>query len=239
MNDTSTPRTLVLATLAFVALAATAHAQPASGLQQTPDSQRYLISKDVGAERWAISFNLGDGTVTGNVFKTDGSAPSFIWCRITNVTEAPVPADVKYTLDCSGADACTAAPCTPSQWTSIATGLVIGGDFLLPDATKSTYDGNVQPIFNASCAIPTCHAGANPADSLSLEASVSYDNLFLVRPEPDEPYLVEPFAPDASILFQRLISTDSSERMPLFADALPAAQIDAIRNWILEGAARN
>ena len=133
----------------------------------------------------------------------------------------------------------TAAPCTPSQWTTIATGIKLPGSFLLPDDTKSTYGGNVQPIFNASCAIPTCHAGANPADNLSLEASVSYDNLFLVRPEPDEPYLVEPFAPNASILYQRLISTDSSERMPLFGDALPPAQIDAIRNWILEGAADN
>ncbi|MBY0279733.1 hypothetical protein K2Z84_30735 [Candidatus Binatia bacterium] len=239
MNDTSKPRSIVLTALALLALAATAHAQPASGLQQTPDSARYLISKDVGSERWAISFNLADNTVTGNVFKTDGSPPSFVFCKITNVTEAAVPADIQYTLDCSGADACTAAPCTPTQWTPIASGLVIGGDFLLPDETKSTYGGNVQPIFNASCALPTCHAGANPADDLNLEASVSYGNLFLIRPEPDEPYLVEPFAPEASILYQRVISTDSSERMPLFGDPLPAAQIDAIRNWILEGAAEN
>lgn len=239
MIDMPKPRILALALVTVAGLTGTAHGQPASGLQQTPDSARYLISKDVNAERWAISFNLNDQTVTGNVFKTDGSPPAFVYCRITNVTESAVPAEIEYTLDCSGADACTAAPCTPAQWTTIATGIKLPGSFLLPDETKSTYGGNVQPIFDASCAIPTCHAGANPADGLDLSASVSYGNLFLVRPEPDEPYLVEPFAPASSILYQRIISTDSSERMPLFGDALPQAQIDAIRNWILEGAADN
>ena len=55
-----------LATALVASLATGASAQ-GSGLQQTPDSARYLISKDVGAERWAISFNLSDQTVTGNV----------------------------------------------------------------------------------------------------------------------------------------------------------------------------
>src|SRR6185369_3648319 len=109
-----------------------------SGIQQSPDSARYLISKDVGAERWAISYNLGDGTVTGNVFKTDGSAPSFIWCKITGETPAANPADNQYTLDCYGAPACANAPCDPGQWALIVSGLTIGGDFLLPDGTKST-----------------------------------------------------------------------------------------------------
>src|SRR5512137_565969 len=125
MIDTQKPRILALALVTVVALATTAHAQPASGLQQTPDSARYLISKDVGAERWAISFNLTDKTVTGNVFKTDGSAPSFVFCN--NLTEAVStnPADIQYTLDCYGADACAAAPCTGSQWTLIAAGITL------------------------------------------------------------------------------------------------------------------
>ena len=236
MKNTPKTRTIVLALVASVALAATARAQ-SSGSQQTPDSARYLISKDVGAERWAISFNLADGTVTGNVFKTDGSAPSFIFCRITNVTESAVPADVQYTLDCSGADACTAAPCTPTQWTTSANGLVIGGDFLLPKATKSTLGGNVQPIFNQSCAFATCHAGANPAAGLDLEASVAYGNIFLQRLAPGDPYLVEPFAPDSSSLLESMVRSGGGIMPP--AGKLPADQIDAVRTWILEGAAEN
>ena len=85
-----------------------------------PDDARVLVQKDVGAERWAISYNLSDRTVTGNVFKTDGSPPSFIFCRITNETPAPDPAANTYLLDCSGAQACAAAPCGPEQWTPIA-----------------------------------------------------------------------------------------------------------------------
>jgi hypothetical protein len=85
-------------------LAGVSHAQSGSGIQLTPDSQLYLISKDVGAERWAISFNLATRTVTGNVFKTDGSPASFLWCQITGETPAAVPAETSYQLDCFGAD---------------------------------------------------------------------------------------------------------------------------------------
>ena len=61
-----------------------------SGIQQTPDSQRYLINKFVPPnEQWAITFNLADQTATGNVFKTDGGDPAFIWCQITSTTPAP------------------------------------------------------------------------------------------------------------------------------------------------------
>ncbi len=53
-----------LATVVVASFASGAFAQ-GSGIQQTPDSARYLISKDVGNERWAITYNLDDRTVTG------------------------------------------------------------------------------------------------------------------------------------------------------------------------------
>ncbi|MEY4949181.1 MAG: hypothetical protein RL698_1392, partial [Pseudomonadota bacterium] len=49
-----------------------------SGIQLAPESDRYFISKDVGQERWAITYNLDDKTVTGNVFPLDGGAPTFL-----------------------------------------------------------------------------------------------------------------------------------------------------------------
>src|SRR5262249_38120402 len=97
---------LLSTVLGVTSLAGAARAQSTAGIQMTPDSRRYLISKDVGAERWAISFNLADRTVTGNVFKTDGSAPSFIWCNVTSETPNTDPRQTSYTLDCFGADAC-------------------------------------------------------------------------------------------------------------------------------------
>ena len=233
-------RVLILALVASLQLASVALAQSGSGSQMTPDSQRYLISKDVGAERWAISFNLNDRTVTGNVFKTDGSAPSFIWCRITSETPNADPRQTSYTLECSGADACGAAPCTSDGWKPIASGLVIGGDFLLPKDTKATFRGAVQPIFTARCATTGCHAGATPQEGLNLEQGQAYDEIFLRLPaHADEHFQIEPFDPSSSHLFLKIRGEEEGGRMPLGGPYLDEAQENAIRDWILEGAADN
>jgi hypothetical protein len=225
---------------ALVATFATGAAAQGSGLQQTPDSARYLISKDVGAERWAISYNLNDKTVTGNVFKTDGSPPSFVYCN--NLIEAisPNPADIQYTLDCYGADACAAAPCTSSQWTLIAAGIQLPGSFLLPAQTKATFNGNVQPIFTQSCATNlACHVdgGAGP---VNLSSPGSYAAIFGIAAsqDPTKNY-VTAFQPDVSYLFNKIEGTGLGSRMPLGAPPLSAEQTEAIRAWILEGAAQN
>lgn len=228
-----------IATVVVASFASGAFAQ-GSGLQQTPDSARYLISKDVGAERWAISYNLNDRTVTGNVFKTDGSAPSFVFCRIVSEAISPNPADTQYTLDCFGADACAAAPCTESQWSLIAAGIQLPGSFLLPNDTKATFSGNVQPIFTQSCATNlACHVagGAGPVD---LSVPGSYAAIFEVPAgqNPAKNY-VTPFNVDGSYLFDKIIGTGLGSRMPIGAPPLSAEQEDAIRNWILEGAAQN
>src|SRR5262245_44950660 len=61
--------------VALAALASTLVAGPParaqSGTQTTPNGRYTLISKDVAGERWAITLNLRDGSVTGNVFRTD------------------------------------------------------------------------------------------------------------------------------------------------------------------------
>lgn len=233
-----------LAVAAAVALATALGAAEAraqgSGIQLTPDSGRYLISKDVGNERWAISFNLDDRTVTGNVFKTDGSPPSFIWCEITDVATAPDPADTQYTLDCFGADACEQAPCSADDWTLIASGLPIGGDFLLPDGTQSTLSGNVQPIFTQSCAISlSCHLPGGAAGLDLTEGMARAATVRVPAPQKPEKSLVEPFQPEASYLYDKVTGMGVSTQMPLGGPPLPADQMEAIRAWILEGAANN
>ena len=84
-----------------------------SGVQITPDQARVLVSKDVGAERWAITRHMDDKTVTGNVFSGAGSAPKFVWCEETGESAGDV------SLRCYGADACESAPCTSDQWVMI------------------------------------------------------------------------------------------------------------------------
>src|SRR4030095_4867700 len=52
-----------------------------SGIQITPEGKRTLVNKDVGSERWAITENADDGSVTGNVFRSDGGPASFVFCE--------------------------------------------------------------------------------------------------------------------------------------------------------------
>lgn len=85
-----------------------------SGVQITPDGQQNLISKDVGEERWAITYTPASGDVTGNVFVA-GGGPKFVAC--TRLTQDPDAATLAFS--CRGADVCVAAPCDPMQWTPL------------------------------------------------------------------------------------------------------------------------
>ncbi|HZR80486.1 MAG TPA: hypothetical protein VFD92_05240 [Candidatus Binatia bacterium] len=82
-----------------------------SALQVTPDGKRTLINKQVGDERWAITLNADDATVTGNVSEAGGSA-AFLFCTPGLTTDRE---DVA--LSCQSAPPCTVAPCPGSQWT--------------------------------------------------------------------------------------------------------------------------
>src|SRR5262249_44899519 len=80
--------------LAAIALAASLGApgvaravERQSGLQLTPDQSSILVSKDLAGERWAITRSAADGSVCGNVYPADGSAPQFVWCSETGMTD--------------------------------------------------------------------------------------------------------------------------------------------------------
>jgi hypothetical protein len=88
--------TMTAVMAAAIALPAVATAQ-SRGVQFTPDGKRILINKDVGAERWAITKNE-NGSLTGNVFRSDGGPPAFVFCS---------PGNSATNFDCFGADACT------------------------------------------------------------------------------------------------------------------------------------
>jgi len=116
-------RTLITA---FALLVAPALAGATTGVQWTRDRDATLINKDVGTERWAITYRLSDGRVTGNVFRSDGGPPAFLDCNRTSAT------DTDATFDCFGADACAAAPCPTSQYTLIQSGISLPLSFFFP-----------------------------------------------------------------------------------------------------------
>jgi hypothetical protein len=85
-----------------------------SGIQVTPDGKRVLINKDVDDERWAITRNLDDLTVTGNVFFPEGGDPLFLFCEQTGEDGDNLD------FSCSGADQCTDT-CPPFEFVSNVT----------------------------------------------------------------------------------------------------------------------
>ncbi len=229
------------AATAILAMTGSAFAQ--AGVQLTPDSARYLISKDVGAERWAISVNVEDRTATGNVFMSDGSPTAFVWCDITDITPDPDPAQTVYTLSCWGADACTAAPCAESEWSFIRDGIELTGSFLLPPGTSSTLSGNVQSILTTKCAFsPGCHA-VGGSGNVDLAEGATWKATFEVESlQRPGAVFVEPFSPGSSYLLAKIrgdLEPGEGARMPLGAPPLSAEETATIRQWIYEGAVDN
>ncbi|HZR85120.1 MAG TPA: S8 family serine peptidase [Candidatus Binatia bacterium] len=110
---------------------AVALADVESALQISPDSAETLVSKDVNGERWAITRNADDGTVTGNVYAPGGGDPKFVWCSLAGTDGNPDPSLVHLTYNCSVADRCPGPTCAPDAW-SFFSQVTLPGSFFLP-----------------------------------------------------------------------------------------------------------
>jgi hypothetical protein len=117
---------LVLCSL-LVPLAASAQ----SGVRFTPDGKQALISKDVGGERWAISYDFATDTVTGNVFFPAGGEPLFVWCERAGERVGLNPIE-DVILACFGNDRCELDRVCGTGWTFIADVTLPGAFFLEP-----------------------------------------------------------------------------------------------------------
>lgn len=111
--------------LCAVTLVIAGSAAAQRGFQVSQDGKRTLISKDVAGQRWAVTRNRDDGTVTGNVFSPEGGDPQFVSC-----SEVSANAD-EVTFSCSGSDICPSAPCAPDRWSFISE-VVLPQTFFLP-----------------------------------------------------------------------------------------------------------
>jgi hypothetical protein len=108
-----------------------------------------------------------------------------------------------------------------------------------PEATTLT---EIQTqIFNNSCALSGCHAGASPAAGQNLSAGLSFSNLVNV-PSSQNPALIRVIPDDAnnSLLVQKLEGTAPvGSRMPLGGAPLSNSAIQSVREWIDAGALDN
>jgi hypothetical protein len=119
-----------------------------------------------------------------------------------------------------------------------------------PDPPTISLASNVQPIFDASCALGGCHAGAVPVEDLDLSPGASRGELVGVPsirlPGRD---LVVPGDPDESYVIQKIegVAGIAGQPMPLGCPGAPqggalcltADQILAIRTWVSECALAN
>ena len=122
---------VALLSSAACALGASA-ALAGDGVQFSGDCTHTYVNKQVGdTEQWAISWDIY-GDATGNVFKLDGSPPSFIECVLVDEDES------NEIFDCYGSSACTSPPCGGAQWSLIASNTAVPLSFLFPP--------NVDPL---------------------------------------------------------------------------------------------
>ena len=119
---------------------------------------------------------------------------------------------------------------------------IAGGDFVVqftittPIMIGPTLAQIQAVVFTPTCATAGCHAGGSPAGGLNLEDGNSHAAL-VGMPSTGNAAVnrVEPGQPDNSYLVQRIDGT-VTPRMPLGGAALSTQEIDAIRQWITDGA---
>jgi Big-like domain-containing protein len=109
-----------------------------------------------------------------------------------------------------------------------------------------TLGGAVQPIFSASCS--SCHFSGGAAN-LNLTTGATFSNIVGIPSQESGLRRALQFVPDSSYLVHKIQGTHlgppangDGVRMPFGcsgATCLPRAQINIIRNWILQGAQNN
>ncbi|HEY8516547.1 MAG TPA: PQQ-binding-like beta-propeller repeat protein [Candidatus Binatia bacterium] len=149
-----------------------------SGLQITPDGARTLISKDVGGERWSIVRSAE--TVSGNVYYPDGEDPSFVWC------EQLAESDGELSFACSGAERCTASPCTPDQWTEI-------GQVTLPESFFEPEEGGDEGEASGALALRAVAAPQQEQPGSGVQITPDGDSTLVNKDLEDERWSIARF----------------------------------------------
>jgi Bacterial Ig-like domain len=127
-------------------------------------------------------------------------------------------------------------------------GLDASGQPILPDSGNGGSSGPVTAdfqsiqdnVFTPICS--KCHIGASAPEGLQLDAAHSY-NLLVGVPSVEQPSLlrVDPGNPDQSYMVLKIEGAPGIEggQMPLGETPLPQDTINAIRQWISNGAPRD
>lgn len=108
-----------------------------------------------------------------------------------------------------------------------------------PDLPSVTFEGDVLPIFEASCGGSDCHTGSDALSSLSLSPSAAYAALVDAPSDGCEGRVrVVPGNPDESYLIEKVVEGEVcvGKKMPMFAETLPDDALRKVSAWICAGA---
>jgi hypothetical protein len=112
-----------------------------------------------------------------------------------------------------------------------------GGSTSSGGAVTADFQSIQDNVFTPICS--KCHIGASAPEGLQLDAAHSY-NLLVGVPSVENPALdrVKPGDPDHSYMVLKIEDANGivGGQMPLNETPLPQATIDAIRQWIMDGA---
>ncbi len=123
----------IVAALAMVLSGATVGNAAPTGIQWTPDGLRILVNKDVGPERWAITWNLSDVSTTGNVFFRDDRSPSFIWCEKIGHDFVSSTGELDLQYRCFGSDSAFGG-FHFADWNLVSDSVFLPASFFIPQA---------------------------------------------------------------------------------------------------------
>lgn len=112
------------------------------------------------------------------------------------------------------------------------------GDEPEPEGLQPTLSSIQDNIFTPKCVNAGCHPGGGAP--MSLQSGASFNNLVGVQSGYAGLLRVKPNVPDSSVLYLKVIGdARTGNRMPLNRQPLGQDEIDAISEWIDDGAQDN
>lgn len=188
----TTRRIASFALTALVVLCAADRSFGQAGSTLTPDRQSFMSNKDIGEERWTITLTLAQldppivSSITGNVFRRDGSPPAFVVCQVRpDSTGSLNDPSSSFRLSCKGTDACpsNARECARTSWRSLSDDLTIQASFFLPPDGLGGAASRASSSTAATAAPAVRSASVGAIAGLSTRgATLTFDGLsFLVN----------------------------------------------------------
>jgi hypothetical protein len=183
---------LACVSLGIVAIASSIANAASGGAQWSRDKQTIVAQKDVGNERWAITLNLLDLSVSGNVFFTDGSPPQFISCDTDEVVFDLPNLTIMYRCFGSGS---AQTIFDSNDWNFIGDGISLPASFFLPLPGSCDLTGATNgPNAGAATSVWQCD-GLHNTDPVSFTLQFFDDGN--AQESGGEPFQITGFTPSS------------------------------------------